>query len=113
MALEIFCISGVPRLRERTQRARKTAKRSASALAPMTTNNSEDCVCVMLRGMWKCLRRTPRQSGDRGGRMGAIDDGDPLLDAKKNLRLVVNDRWRRFQGQSAKCRAGRRWPLGR
>src|SRR5215212_4134658 len=49
MALEIFCISGVPRGRASTQRARKTAKRSATALAPMTSVKREDCVCVMLR----------------------------------------------------------------
>src|SRR5215203_3148396 len=50
IALEIFCISGVPRGRASTHRARKTAKMSAMALAPMTSVNREDCVCVMLLG---------------------------------------------------------------
>src|SRR3954470_17881257 len=52
IAFEIFCISGVPRLRESTHRARKIAKTSARALAPITTDNRLDCVGVMLRGRW-------------------------------------------------------------
>src|SRR5215218_4238670 len=69
MALEIFCISGVPRPRASTQRARKTAKIRASALAPMTTVRSDDCVCVMMRGKWEC--EGPGRSGLGGG--GALD----------------------------------------
>src|SRR3954452_23652575 len=70
MALEIFCISGVPRPRDRTQRARNTAKIRASALAPMTTVRSDDCVCVMMRGKWEC---------GSAGRSGL--DGEWALDA--------------------------------
>src|SRR5450759_335161 len=78
MALKIFCISGVPRLRDNTQRARKIAKISARALAPITTYIRKDCVCVMLRGRWECLRRTPRRSGDHRGGRWAPDSGAAL-----------------------------------
>src|SRR3954447_14935173 len=79
MALEIFCISAVPRPRERTQRARNTAKIRASALAPMTTVRSDDCVCVMMRGKWEC------GGAGRSGRGGdwaldaapEVEHGDP------------------------------------
>src|SRR6478672_8227173 len=71
MALEIFCISGVPRPRESTQRARKTANTRASALAPMTTVRSDDCVCVMMRGKWECEGRRRRSGVDEGGALDA------------------------------------------
>src|SRR3954468_7459916 len=80
MALEIFCISGVPRLRDSTQRARKTAKTSASTLAPITTANSEDCVCVMLLKGWECERRWPDRSGRGVWTLDAapeVEHGDP------------------------------------
>src|SRR4051812_24569596 len=66
MAFEIFCISGVPRDRDSTHRARKMANRRAIALAAITRVNSEDCVCVMLRGKrvtCVVLEKGPTRSG--------------------------------------------------
>src|SRR5258705_139756 len=76
IALEIFCISGVPRLCLSTQRARKTAKSNANALALMTTASSCDCVCVMMRGKWECGGRRSRSGVGGGGALEATPEGE-------------------------------------
>src|SRR3954469_19457883 len=95
MALEIFCISGVPRARESTQRARNTAKIRASALAPMTTVRSDDCVCVMMRGKWEC---------GSAGRSGL--DGEWALDAAPEVEHGNPDQHQHEAGDGLGPRGG-------
>src|SRR2546421_7169524 len=97
MALEIFCISGVPRPRDSTQRARKMAKIRASALAPMTTVNRDDCVCVMLRGRVCACE----------GRRASTHDGGGALDAAPEIEHGNPDQHQHEPGDRLGARGGR------
>src|SRR5215207_2296516 len=73
IALEITCISFVPRSRASTQRASPTAKRRAATLEPSTRKSRVDCVEFMTtRVEWvggTAARRRARQAlGGRSGR---------------------------------------------